>query len=92
MDKLSEIYQAIDQLNRDEFRKLRAYIEQRPEPPQIVEDPQTKIAALRDAFAKIREGMSQEELDEMIWAMNYEYIEPLDPADYAWLDDSESDS
>ena len=83
MDKLSEIYQAIDQLNRDEFRKLRAYIEQRVEQPVIAnEDPQTKIAALRDAFAKIREGMSQEELDEMIWAMNYEYIEPLSKSDW----------
>jgi hypothetical protein len=89
MDRLSDLYAAIDRLNPDEFRQLRAYIDQHAMPPRIVEDTQTRATALKAALAEIREGLSEEDLDEMTWAMNYEYIEPLDPADYAWLDDSE---
>ncbi|MEO8393674.1 MAG: hypothetical protein ABI700_11850 [Chloroflexota bacterium] len=87
MDKLSDLYQAINRLNRDEFRELRTYVNQHVEPPQIVdEDPRTRAAALMAAVENFWEGMSQQEIDEIVAAMNSEYIEPIDPTDYAWLD------
>jgi uncharacterized protein YeeX (DUF496 family) len=93
MDKLSEVYGTLDRLNHEELAQVRAYIDQRMMQPQISdEDPHRRAAALMAALAEIREGLSKEELDEMIEAMNSEYIEPLDPADYAWLDDDEGET
>ena len=90
MDKLSEVYEKIDHLSREEMAQVRAYLDQRLMQPQIIdEDIQTKIAVLHQAFADIRAGFTPEELEELIEAMNSEYIEPLDPADYAWLDEDE---
>lgn len=90
MDNLREVFRTLDRLNDEELAEVRAYIDQRRAQPQIAdEDVQAKIAALHEAFAEIREGMSQEELDDMIKAMNSEYIEPLDPADYEWLDEED---
>ncbi len=90
-DNLDEIFHAIDRLNRDQLAQLRAYVEQRITQPQLqiaAESPKEKADALMRAFAEMREGLTKEELDEMIEAMNSEYIEPLDAHDYAWLDDA----
>lgn len=91
MDSLHDLYRTLDRLNDEELDQVQAYINQRRAQPQIAdEDVQAKIAALHEAFAEIREGMTQEELDEMIKAMNSEYIEPLDPTDYEWLDEEDN--
>jgi hypothetical protein len=90
MDKLSEIYEQVDRLSRDEKLQLRAHIDQRLEQSTSVianEDPPKKIAALHAAFAKLREGLSQEELDTLAEAMNSEYIEPLSKSDWFHSDD-----
>jgi hypothetical protein len=93
MTDLQEILQAIDRLNDEEREQQRAYLDRPVEYPPITdEDTETKIARLHEAFAEIRAGMTQEELDEMIEVMNSEYIEPFDPADYTWLDDNEDSS
>lgn len=85
MDRLSDLYAAIDQLNPDEFRQLRAYIDQHAEPPVIVdENVQAKIEALRSAVSDFWDGLPQEEIDAIIEEMNSEYIEPLSKSD--WLD------
>jgi uncharacterized protein YeeX (DUF496 family) len=92
MENLQDIYRAIDRLNNEELEQVQAYINQRRQQPQIAdEDVQAKIAALREAFAEIREGMTPEELQKMIDVMNSEYIEPIDPADYTWLDGKDED-
>ncbi len=70
MDKLSELYTAIERLNPDEFQQLRAFVDQHEVRPRIDEDPKTRAAALMAAFAEMREGMSKAELDEMVAAMN----------------------
>ncbi len=90
MSNLQDILQAVDHLNDEERAQLRAYLDYQLIPQQIRdEDTQTKITKLHEAFAEIRAGMTQEELDELIEVMNSEYIEPLDRTDYAWLDDDE---
>ena len=81
MENLRELYGQIDRLDDAGLEDLRAYIEQRMKQPQNVsEDAQTKIEALRDAFAEMRAGLTDEELEEIVEAMNSEYIEPANPA------------
>jgi hypothetical protein len=84
MDKLSDLYAQIDRLNPDEFRQLRAYVEQHDKPPATAEDPQAKIAALRAATVDFWEGIPEAEIDEIVEEMNSEYVEPLSKSD--WLD------
>jgi hypothetical protein len=91
MDNLSDLYGTIDRLNPDELDQLSAYIAQKRMQPQIKEDPHTRAAALMVAVENFWEGMSQQEIDEIVAAMNSEYIEPIDPADYAWLDEGDED-
>ncbi len=69
-ENLHDLYAAIDRLNDEELDQVQAHINQRRMQPQIKEDPHTRAAALKAAFAEIREGLSQEDLDEMIKAMN----------------------
>lgn len=93
MDDLRDVFRTLDRLNDEELAEVRAYIDRRTIQPEIAdEDVQAKIAALHQAFAEIREGMSEEELDAMIADMNSEYIEPLDPDEFAWLDEEEDEN
>ena len=74
MDKLSELYGMIDRLNWDELDQLSAYIERKRMQPQIIDEtPHERAAAIMAAFAEMREGLSNEELDEMIAVMNLGY-------------------
>ncbi len=36
------------------------------------------IEELKQIFAELREGFTEKDLEELEWAMNVEYIEPLD--------------
>lgn len=46
--------------------------------------PEERARRLDQAFAQFREGLTPEQLDEMIAAMNEEFVEPSDDA--AWKD------
>ena len=83
---LGDIMQAVENFSYEELRDLREYIEQRERQvhPARGATPQERIQRMRNAAAAIREGMTQEELDEMFAAMNEEYIEPVD--DDIWKD------
>lgn len=55
--------------------------EEREELDRLVEKPLTaeeKVKLLREAREELREGLSEDEIREIIWAMNVEYIEPDD--------------
>lgn len=81
---LDEIMREVHHLSDEELHHLRNYIDQiqtktqtdRLE-PLIKESPEESIRQLDTAFAEIREGLTQEQIDEMIEAMNAEYIEPF---------------
>lgn len=81
---LQELMRAIDHLSRPELDQLRQYIDQREKEqerqihPARGDTPQERVRRLDAAAAAIREGLTQEELDEMTAAMNAEYIEPFD--------------
>jgi uncharacterized protein YceH (UPF0502 family) len=55
--------------------------------PPIEEDVETRIAKLNEAFAELREGLTQEELDDIVWAMNYKYVHPDLDKEYDWLNE-----
>lgn len=72
---LQDMLKAVESLSAEEIRLLRERIEQieRDQRP-----PELDIDALEQVFAELRAGFSDEDLDELEWAMNVEYIEPAD--------------
>jgi hypothetical protein len=87
MDKLSDLYGTIDQLNPDELDQLSAYIEQKRMQTKIAnEDPHTRAAALMAAVENFWEDLPQSEIDAIVEDMNAEYVEPLDDD---WLSEEE---
>lgn len=77
---IDDLLEAVDQLNPDELRQLQQRITARRQQMS----PDEVFATLQKAFADIREGLSEEELQDMVDAMNHEYIEPVD--DDLWRD------
>jgi ElaB/YqjD/DUF883 family membrane-anchored ribosome-binding protein len=67
-----ELLREVDKLSDDELRVLRERIDPR------LKDANAKIRALREALAELREGLSEEELAEIEWAMNVETGEAFD--------------
>lgn len=76
---LDELMKAVDTLSGEELRQLRDYVNQRHAHKF---SPEQRIQMLDEASNAIREGMTQEELDEMIAVMNEEYVEPWDEAEW----------
>jgi hypothetical protein len=72
---LQEVIKALDDLSPDELRELRAQIEQREweHLPAYQLTPVERAQRLNDAFERFREGLTQEQLDEISAAMNAEY-------------------
>jgi hypothetical protein len=93
MSDLQALFEAIDHLPPDELEQVHNHVmERRTMQKQIAEESvEERIAALNRAFAEMREGLSKEELAEMIEAMNSEYISPKDLQMYDWLDDLPED-
>jgi uncharacterized protein YeeX (DUF496 family) len=75
-----EIKAYVDELSAEDRQQLREYLDDHIELKAGTMD----INKLLEAVDKIREGMSQEEIDEMIALMNEEYIEEVD--DSLWED------
>ena len=74
---LAELMKAVDELSREEFDSFYDYVERRRE--VLAEE---RIRMIEKAVAEIREGLTQEELDEMIAAMNAEYVEVADETEW----------
>lgn len=72
MMTLQEIIKQIEALPDDAINELEAYLKARRN-KAIDDDEMTQLAS---AFAAMREGLSDDALDEIVWAMNVEYIEP----------------
>lgn len=80
-----EVLQVVDQLNDEERQRLHQYLDQQAQSikahPLSAEE---RIQRLNAAMDAMRDGLSQEELDEMTAAMNEDYIEAVD--DSLWED------
>lgn len=92
MSDLEKLYRTIDALPPDQLAQTLAYVQQRYERLQQERQPtdremQARIATLDRAFARLREGFSKEDLEELVWAMNVEHIDPDELEDFAWIDE-----
>jgi hypothetical protein len=80
---LKEMIEAVDSLTPSERRELRAYLEhQEGQQNQSALSIEERLNRLNAGFAAIVEGMTPEQIDEMVEAMNAEYIEPWDETEW----------
>lgn len=80
---LAEIFRLVDQLSPEERRQVRAYIDEREQETSVgTLTPEERWRRLEAGFAALREGMTQDELDELTEAMNAEYIEAWDESEW----------
>jgi hypothetical protein len=82
---LQEAIKVVEQLSPEELRQLRAYLDEREANTHIELDlsPAERARRLNEAFDQLREGLTEEELEEMSAAMNEEYIEPWDENEWS---------
>jgi len=71
MTTLDELLKAVDTLSSEELLALQTYVQQRQQSTA-----QDKAAALNAAIAALRSGLSEQDLDEIEWAMNAEFVKP----------------
>lgn len=79
---LSTMKQAVEQLSFEELGELLIYIQAQQREKLQVLSPQERARRLDAAFDKFVEGLSPEELDEIVAAMNEEYIEESDESEW----------
>ncbi len=70
---LDELFHQINQLGDDELRQLQEHIEQRRR-----EAAEARARAFAEAVEALREGLTEEQIAEIVEAMNYEHVEPYD--------------
>ena len=75
MTTLDALLKAVDTLSPQELVELQNYVQQRQATAQ------NKGAVLKTAVAALREGLSEQDLDEIEWAMNVEFVALLDTSD-----------
>ncbi len=83
---LSDLLRAVNVLSREELDQLYEYIEQLRERQEAARGatPEERIRRLNAAAHAIRDGFSEQEWEEVVDAINVEYIEPFD--DEQWKD------
>lgn len=83
---LSDVLQQIDTLSREELETVTARIRQQRERLGIIEvntsegdrhNEPLDMDFMRQLSADLREGFTEQDLEELEWAMNVEYIEPF---------------
>jgi hypothetical protein len=74
MADLQAIFDVISHLSPEELEQVRQYVEEQQKPRIIraAGTPKERIAALDEALKAFREGLIEEDLKEIVWAMNYE--------------------
>jgi hypothetical protein len=84
MTNLQELFHTVEELSPEDFDALRQFIEARRGTGARQEKPSEAqvdqwMTELKAAIAEFREGLSEGELAELIWAMNYEIGDPIPP-------------
>jgi hypothetical protein len=68
MMTLAEVMKAVDELSPDEIRQLRDYLDRRDAQQEL------DIEGIKQIFSELREGFTEQDLQELEWAMNGEDI------------------
>ncbi len=74
---LQELFQAVDRLSPNEQNELRNYLNRLQNDPSDVMSPAERAQRLDAAFDAFRIGLDDATLDEIVNAMNDDYIEPI---------------
>lgn len=80
---LDDVIKLLDDLSDAELRTLRQAIDLRTE-PEALRAGTMDVDALLSAAAELTDDLTESEVEEMVAAMNEEYIEPVDDA--VWRD------
>jgi DNA repair exonuclease SbcCD ATPase subunit len=96
MTDMQALFHTIEQLSPAELEQVRQFVEERRDQLQQIrlptdEEVEARINALHEAFAELREGLSEQDLQEISWAMNYEYVDPDALKAYDWIDELPED-
>ncbi|MCI0710232.1 MAG: hypothetical protein L0154_08720 [Chloroflexi bacterium] len=93
MTDLQEILHSVEKLSLDDLETLRQRIEERQRRLQTseIQDAQARVAALHEALEAFREGLSEADLQEIVRAMNVEYVNPEELKRFDWLDELPED-
>jgi len=96
MNDLQALLQQIDQLSRDELIIVEQHLQARKQKTETLEavsqeDVEAWMTALHEAINDFRAGLTEGELDEIIDAMNAEYVDPDDLTLFDWVDDLPED-
>jgi len=67
---LANLLKEVDRLSQEELQQLQEHIARRRR--------MARLKAFDEAIAALREGLTEEQIDEIEQAMNAEYIEPVD--------------
>ena len=79
---LHDIITAMQQLPPDELQQLRRTIDKMESDTLIPPSKPLDMDALRAGLARMREGLSDVEIDAIGQAMEAEYIEPVDDREW----------
>ena len=78
---LRELITAVDSLSLDDLLRLREHIQQR-ERERKYQIGTMDIDAILGGIEIMRQGLTENQFNEMIDAMNEEYIEPVDESEW----------
>lgn len=68
---IEEIYEVVDRLPPDDLRQLGCYIERKQDERLSDEVIETRIAELHAGLAEFREGLSENQLNDLLQAMSH---------------------
>lgn len=95
MTDLQQLFHEIEKLPPEELEQVRQFVEERSQQPKFGElsnrEVEARLESLHNAIGAFREGLSEEELQELLDAMNYEQPNPNALKAYDWLDDAPED-
>jgi len=83
---LQELIKAIDQLSYQDLDLLRRHMDEREHQTRLAQNltPEERIQRLDAAAAALREGLTEEEIADMVQAINGEYVKVA--GDDQWQD------
>ena len=87
---LSDLMREVKTLSRDDLEALYLFVQSRREQQQLRDaglaegerdNDVLDVDELKGIFAELRAGFTEQDLEELDWAMNFEYVKPLDEDD-----------
>lgn len=97
MINLEELLKQIDQLNLQDFEQVKTHVVQKrpataeqhtkPTPQQMEE----WMHQLHQAIAEFKQGLTEKELEDILWVMDYKGNNVPDIRMFDWIDDLPED-